>query len=115
MLLVSICCNGLFVFQTSYLHARKRIFDWSQSRCSYFSRDVISFTFSIASLVLAQPIFDNSINNNDDIDWNNLDDSANLAISEPNLFDNHEADPSLNFNLFSDAGSVTVADKCQIN
>lgn len=70
-----------------------------------FSRIVISFTFSIASLVFAQSIFDNNNNNNNDINWNNLDNSANLAISEPNLFDNHEADPSLNPNLFSDAGS----------
>lgn len=68
---------------------RKRIFEFTM----YFSRVVISFTFSIASLIFAETIFE---------DNNNLDHSADLAIAEPNLFDNHEADPSLNSNLFSD-------------
>lgn len=55
---------------------------------------LMSLIFPVASLTSADTT------TFDSVDWSNVDDSADLGISEPDMFDNHEANPSLN--LFSD-------------
>lgn len=58
---------------------------------------IICFGCSITSLTFAENIFEGS----------NLDDPVGLDVSELNIFDNDEANPS--FNLFSDATSDNLA------
>lgn len=93
----------LLFFETLNLQEKKRIL-YRKSVTMRLSYIIISLTFSSISLLFisAEITFDNSNNN---IDWNSTDGFTNLAISDPNILDDQEADPFLNFDLFSDAGS----------